>query len=165
MGSGSGPGSLRSFPAVSSEFEIETELSIFASRMRLPATDFPTHVRRRVGTESKLNTLRDGLKISAFILRLLHREFPLRLYGPLGLLILLVSLVLFAGVYMDYLVTGQVARMPTLVFSLFGVAGSMLAGLWDEPEPGSPAAGNGGPAGAEPAAAGSDRHLAGVRPA
>lgn len=121
---------VRSFPAVSSEFEIETELSIFASRMRLPAADFPTHVRRRVGTESKLNTLRDGLKISAFILRLLHREFPLRLYGPLGLLILLVSLVLFAGVYRDYLDTGQVARMPTLVFSLFGVAGSMaLFGL------------------------------------
>lgn len=121
---------VRSFPVVSSEFEIETELSIFVSRMRLPAADFPTHVRRRVGTESKLNTLRDGFKISAFILRLLHREFPLRLYGPMGLLILLVSLVMFAGVYVDYLATGLVARMPTLVFSLFGIAGSIaLFGL------------------------------------
>ncbi|MCS5697709.1 glycosyltransferase family 2 protein [Cyanobium sp. FGCU-52] len=121
---------VRSFPAVSSEFEIETELSIFASRMRLPAADFPTHVRRRVGSESKLNTLRDGFKISAFILRLLHREFPLRLYGPLGLLILIVSLFLFAGIYADYLATGLVPRMPTLVFSLFGIAGSMaLFGL------------------------------------
>lgn len=112
---------VRSFPAISSEFEIETELSIFASRMRLPSGNFPTHVRRRIGTESKLHTIRDGLKISAFILRLLHREFPLRLYGPLGLLVLLASLILFAGVYADYLKTGAVARFPTLFLSLFGI--------------------------------------------
>lgn len=117
---------VRSFPAISSEFEIETELSIFVSRMKLPSGDFPTHVRRRVGTESKLNTLRDGLKISTFFLRLLHREFPLRLYVPLGALILLVSLIMFVGVYMEFLSTGLVARMPTLFFSLFGIASSIL---------------------------------------
>lgn len=121
---------VQSFPAISSEFEIETELTIFASRMRLPAGDFPTHVRRRVGTASKLNTVRDGLKIAWFIVRLLHREFPLRLYGPLAALLFAGSTLLFAGVYADYLRTGLVARFPTLFFSLFGMLSSFgLLGL------------------------------------
>lgn len=121
---------VRSFPIISSEFEIETELSIFASRMRLPTGNFPTHVRRRVGTESKLNTVRDGLKISTFILRLLHREFPLRLYGPLAALVLLISLILFTGVYAEYLHTGLVVRFPTLFLSLFGIGAALgLFGL------------------------------------
>ena len=115
----------RSFPTISTEFEIETELSIFASRMRLPSGDFPTHVSRRVGTFSKLNTVSDGLKISFFILRILQREFPLRLYGPLSLVLLLISTILFAGVYADYLRTGFVARFPTLFFSLFGIMCSL----------------------------------------
>jgi len=121
---------VQSFPAISSEFEIETELSIFASRMRLPAGDFPTQVRRRIGTSSKLHTIRDGLKISWFIVRLLHREFPLRLYGPLAALIFLVSSILFAGVYVDFLKTGLVARFPTLFLSLFGMLSAFgLLGL------------------------------------
>lgn len=121
---------VRSFPAISSEFEIETELSIFASRMRLPSGDFPTHVRRRVGTSSKLHTIRDGIKITFFILRLLHREFPLRLYGPLAALLLLSSTVLLADVYAEFLRTGLVARFPTLFVSLFGLMCSLgLFGL------------------------------------
>jgi glycosyltransferase involved in cell wall biosynthesis len=121
---------VQSFPAVSSEFEIETELSIFAARMRLPSGDFPTHVRRRIGTVSKLHTFRDGLKISWFIVRLLHREFPLRLYGPLAVLLLLVSSVLFVGIYLEFMQTGLVARFPTLFFSLFGIISALgLLGL------------------------------------
>lgn len=116
---------VQSFPAISSEFEIETELSIFASRMRLPSGDFPTHVRRRIGTSSKLHTFRDGLKIAWFIIRLLHREFPLRLYGPIATLLFLLSAMLFAGVYGEYLQTGLVARFPTLFLSLFGMLSAL----------------------------------------
>lgn len=116
---------VQSFPAISSEFEIETELSIFASRMRLPSGDFPTHVRRRIGTSSKLHTFRDGLKIAWFIIRLLHREFPLRLYGPIATLLFLLSGLLFAGVYGEYLQTGLVARFPTLFLSLFGMLSAL----------------------------------------
>ncbi|MFI0403076.1 MAG: glycosyltransferase family 2 protein [Cyanobium sp.] len=121
---------VQSFPAISSEFEIETELSIFASRMRLPTGDFPTHVRRRIGTTSKLNTIRDSLKIAWFLVRLLHREYPLRLYGPLAVLVFAVSSLLFAMVYTEFLRTGLVARFPTLFFSLFGILSAFgLLGL------------------------------------
>ena len=110
---------VKSFPLVSAEFEIETELTIYAARMRLPMADFPTSVGARLGSESKLNTWRDGFKILAFSVRLLHREYPLRLYAALAILALGFGLFAFFGVYAEFLVTGLVPRIPTLISSTF----------------------------------------------
>ena len=123
---------VKTFPLVSAEFEIETELTIYAARMRLPADDFPTSVRSRVNSESKLSTYRDGLKILTFSLRLLHREFPMRLYLPISSLAALVAAVLFAIPYSEFLATGAVNKIPTLVTSTIFVSiaiVSLFAGL------------------------------------
>ena len=123
---------VKTFPLVSAEFEIETELTIYAARMRLPADDFPTSVRSRVNSESKLSTYRDGLKILTFSLRLLHREFPMRLYLPISGLAALVAAVLFAIPYAEFLATGVVTTIPTLVTSTIFVSiaiVSLFAGL------------------------------------
>ena len=106
---------IRSFPLVSTEFEIETELSIFAARMRLPQLDFPTSVRERVGTESKLNTFRDGIRILFFIFRSVHREYPLKIYLPISILLIITSLLSLTDLYVDFLETGSVLRLPTLI--------------------------------------------------
>ena len=123
---------VKTFPLVSAEFEIETELTIYAARMRLPADDFPTSVRSRVNSESKLSTYRDGLKILTFSLRLLHREFPMRLYLPISGLSALVAAALFAIPYTEFLATGMVTTIPTLVTSTIFVSiaiVSLFAGL------------------------------------
>ena len=123
---------VKTFPLVSAEFEIETELTIYAARMRLPAGDFPTSVRSRVNSESKLSTYRDGLKILMFSLRLLHREFPMRLYLPISAVAALIAVVLFLIPYSEYLATGQVSTIPTLVTSTIFVSiaiVSLFAGL------------------------------------
>ena len=123
---------VKTFPLVSAEFEIETELTIYAARMRLPAGDFPTSVRSRVNSESKLSTYRDGLKILTFSLRLLHREFPMRLYLPISAVAALIAVVLFLIPYSEYLATGQVSTIPTLVTSTIFVSiaiVSLFAGL------------------------------------
>lgn len=123
---------VKTFPLVSAEFEIETELTIYAARMRLPARDFPTSVRSRVNSESKLSTYRDGLKILTFSLRLLHREYPMRLYLPISAVATLIALVLFLIPYSEYLATGQVSTIPTLVTSTIFVSiaiVSLFAGL------------------------------------
>lgn len=123
---------VKTFPLVSAEFEIETELTIYAARMRLPADDFPTSVRSRVNSESKLSTYRDGLKILTFSLRLLHREFPMRLYLPISGLSALVAAALFAIPYTEFLATGIVTTIPTLVTSTIFVSiaiVSLFAGL------------------------------------
>ena len=105
----------RSFPLVSTEFEIETELSIFAARMRIPQADFPTSVRERIGTQSKLNTFRDGIRILFFILRSAHREYPLKIYLPISIFLIITSLLSLTDLYVDFLETGSVLRLPTLI--------------------------------------------------
>ena len=54
---------VKSFPNLSGEFEIETEFSIFASKMNLSVDEFPTFVNKRIGTQSKLSSFKDGFKI------------------------------------------------------------------------------------------------------
>jgi hypothetical protein len=95
--------------------------------MRLPIKDFPTNVVKRIGTYSKLNSLVDGTKILLFVLRLLHREYPLRLYLPFASLVVILASTAFASVYLEFLRTGQVARFPTLFLACFGYIAALLA--------------------------------------
>ena len=118
---------VKTFPLVSAEFEIEAELSIYAARMRLPVADFPTKVQARVNSESKLSTYADGWKILVFALRLLHREFPLRLYWPISFLAASIAVVLFVIPYAEYLSTGLVTKIPTLVTSTIFVSISIIS--------------------------------------
>jgi len=102
-------------------------LTIYAARMRLPVADFPTKVRARVNSDSKLSTYADGWKILIFALRLLHREFPLRLYWPISLMAACVAAVLFFIPYAEYVTTGLVTKIPTLVTSTIFI--SFFSGL------------------------------------
>jgi len=117
---------VKSFPIISCEFEIETELTIYSAKMRLPMADFPTYVRPRVQSQSKLNAYKDGAKILLFALRILHREFPLRLYLPLSLISSLIATYFFSQVYFAFLLTGQVLKQPTLITSVFLYAASTI---------------------------------------
>ena len=115
-----------SFPVISSEFEIETEISVFASKMKFASKDFPTEVKSRENTISKLNTYKDGFKIIYFIIHLLHREFPMKLYLPLSLIQLSCSIIFLVGIYAEYISTGLVERFPTLIVSCIILLSSLL---------------------------------------
>ena len=108
---------VKSFPNLSGEFEIETEFSIFASKMNLSVEEFPTFVTKRIGTSSKLNSFKDGLKILFFSARIIHREYPYRIYIPLTLICFLFSFINISSVYSEFLQTGLVPRLPTLIIS------------------------------------------------
>jgi hypothetical protein len=95
--------------------------------MGLPSGEFPTFVKERQGSESKLNSMRDGLKILLFTARLLHREFPLRLYAVASLVLLGMGITTIIPIYNQYLVTGIVLRLPSLVFGLSLLVLSALA--------------------------------------
>ena len=120
-------GFIDSFPVLSSEFEIETEISVFASKMKFLNKDFPTEVKSRENTHSKLKTYQDGLKIIYFILHLLHREFPLKLYLPISLLQISFSVILLLGVYAEFIETGLVDRFPTLIVACFMLLSGLLS--------------------------------------
>ena len=115
-----------SFPIISSEFEIETEISVFASKMKFASKDFPTEVKCRKNTISKLNTYKDGFKIIYFIIHLLHREFPMKLYLPLSLIQFICSIIFLIGIYSEFISTGLVERFPTLIVSSIILLSSFL---------------------------------------
>ena len=106
---------VKTFPSISPEFEIEAELEIYSARMRLPVRGIPVEMSERVGTVSKLNTYRDGFKIGFLAARMIHREYPFMLYSCLSILLIISSASLFIPIYNEYITTGLVPRIPTVV--------------------------------------------------
>ena len=107
---------VKSFPALSAGFEIETELTVHALELRLPIAEVPTpYGERPEGSASKLNTYRDGVRILMTIFNLVKLEKPLQFFGVLFLLLALAAVAIEVPVISTYLQTGLVPRLPTAV--------------------------------------------------
>ncbi|MGR8981492.1 MAG: glycosyltransferase family 2 protein, partial [Gammaproteobacteria bacterium] len=110
---------VKSFPALSTGFDIETELTVHALELSMPIAHIKGSYRGRPeGSESKLRTYRDGWLILMMILKLVRHERPLIFFGILAALSTLVALVLIEPVVVSYLNTGLVPRLPTAVLSM-----------------------------------------------
>src|SRR6266478_7664517 len=91
---------VKSFPVLSREFEIETELAVHALELELPIAEVRApYYSRPEGSTSKLSTWRDGLRILATIVRLYRSERPLRFFSAIGIVLALVSIVLAVPVF------------------------------------------------------------------
>ncbi len=124
---------VKSFPAVSSGFEIETEMSVHASQLRLPVAEVKvTYGTRPDGSASKLRTVADGTNILRAMLVLLKENRPLAFFGSIAGLFFAAALVLGVPLAVTFAQTGLVPRLPTAVLatglSLVGLL-SGLAGL------------------------------------
>jgi len=109
---------VKSFPAISSGFEIETEMSVHASQLGIPTAEVPLdYGRRPEGSTSKLSTLRDGWKILLTFLLLLKETRPVVFFGALAGIFALTSIVLSLPIIATYLETGLVPRFPTAILS------------------------------------------------
>ena len=109
---------VKSFPFTAEGFAIETELTVHAVRLMMPMTEMDTRYKERpVGSVSKLNTWRDGLRILGTIGYLVREERPLVFFASIAGLFVAVSLLIGAPVVSDYLHTGQVPRLPTAVLA------------------------------------------------
>lgn len=117
---------VKSFPAMSTGFEIETELIIHALEMRLPIAEVATPYRVRAeGSSSKLHTFRDGFRILRLIAQLVKEERPIQFFGLLGAIAGTIAIVLGTSVVIEFVETGLVPRLPTALFA----TGAMLAAL------------------------------------
>lgn len=109
---------VKSFPAVSREFETETELTIHAATLRVPQAEVPVDFTDRPeGGESKLRTYHDGFKILRLILHLMRVERPVLFHNTLAAALALLSLLLAAPVFVEFVRTGLVPRLPTAVLA------------------------------------------------
>ncbi|MCJ8509991.1 glycosyltransferase [Rhizobium lemnae] len=110
---------VKSFPAVSGGFEIETEMSVHASRLKLPVTELELdYGRRPEGSFSKLSTFRDGFRILRMFAMLMKETRPFAFFAVIAALFCCAGLLFSAPVLIEYFETGLVPRMPTWVFSL-----------------------------------------------
>ncbi|WP_028750901.1 glycosyltransferase [Rhizobium leucaenae] len=110
---------VKSFPAVSGGFEIETEMSVHASRLKLPVSELELdYGRRPEGSHSKLSTFRDGWKILWMFAMLMKETRPFAFFGILGAIFMEASIGFMIPVLVEYFETGLVARMPTWVLSM-----------------------------------------------
>ena len=109
---------VKSFPSLSAGFEIETELTVHALTLNMPIAEREAkYFARPVGSTSKLNTYRDGIRILSVILGLFKNERPLAFFGLAGALLAMLSLGLSIRVLRDFFETGLVPRFPTAILS------------------------------------------------
>lgn len=126
-------GFVKTFPVLSTGFEIETEMTIHAVYNNLQIENVVVDYRDRPeGSESKLNTVSDGLKVLRTIVKLYRDYKPFGFFGLFAFALLVVSVVLFIPILISYIETGLVLRFPTLfVCGFIGLAAvqSFFAGL------------------------------------
>ena len=119
---------VKSFPALSSGFEIETELLIHTLELKLPfgEIDAPYYARPE-GSESKLKTYSDGIRIVKLILFFIKEEKPLLFFGIACLLLASISILLGMPIVLTFLETGLVPRLPTAVMAVGIMLTAILA--------------------------------------
>ncbi|GAB3461850.1 glycosyltransferase [Kineococcus endophyticus] len=109
---------VKSFPAISRGFEVETELTVHAVNLRVPQAEVPVGFKDRAeGSASKLRTYRDGWAILRWIVRLARYERPTLVHSLLGGFIALVAVVLGIPVVVEFVQTGLVPRFPTAILA------------------------------------------------
>lgn len=110
---------VKSFPALASGFDIETELTVHALELSMPISHVEGPYRGRPeGSESKLHTYRDGYRILKLIMKLIRHERPMFFFGCISLLLTFIAMVLVEPVIVHYLETGFVPRLPTAILAM-----------------------------------------------
>lgn len=124
---------VKTFPVLSQGFEIETEMTIHAVDKNMRVENIIIEYRDRpTGSESKLNTIPDGIKVLKTIFNLFKNYKPMQFFGYSALIMILIATAFFIPVLREYFATGLVARFPTLIICGFvSVAGilSLFAGI------------------------------------
>lgn len=124
---------VKTFPVLSKGFEIETEMSIHAVDKNMHIENIIVNYRDRPeGSESKLNTYSDGIKVLGTIIKLYRTYHPLGFFGIIAAVLALLSLLFFIPVVNEYVVTGLVRKFPTLFvcgFTMIAAIQSFFVGL------------------------------------
>lgn len=119
---------VKTFPVLSNGFEIETEMSIHAAEMGMQIDNVVIEYRDRPeGSESKLNTFRDGFRVLRMIVHLFRNYKPLSFFSLIAFVLSAVSIGFFVPVLFDFFRTGMVGRFPTLIVCSFVLIAAILS--------------------------------------
>lgn len=109
---------VKSFPALAKGFETETEFTVHALELMMPVGEMPVPYRQRPpGSASKLRTWHDGWRILSTIVLLVKEERPLHFFMLIGAVLLAIGLAFGNSIWLEFLRTGLVPRLPTAVLA------------------------------------------------
>lgn len=124
---------VKTFPVISKGFEIETEMTIHALDKNMAVENTVISYRDRPsGSESKLNTYSDGMKVLGTIFRLFRIYKPFAFFGMIALILLIIAAAFFIPVFVGYAATGEVRQFPTLIvcgFTILAAIQSFFSGV------------------------------------
>ena len=124
---------VKTFPVLSKGFEIETEMSIHAIDKNMAVANVIIDYRDRPqNSVSKLNTYSDGFKVLKTIARLFANYKPFAFFGIIALVLMIISLLFFVPILVEYARTGLVPKFPTLItcgFVMLSAIQSFFSGL------------------------------------
>lgn len=119
---------VKTFPVLTHGFEIETEMTIHAVDKNMQVDNVVIDYRDRPeGSESKLNTYADGIKVLMTIFRLYRNYRPMGFFNIIALLLILIAIIADIPVIITYFETGMVPRFPTLIVSGFVAMAALLS--------------------------------------
>ncbi|WP_267383968.1 glycosyltransferase family 2 protein [Cyanobacterium sp. uoEpiScrs1] len=109
---------VKSFPALSSGFEIETEFTVHALELKIPfAEEYTLYGSRPPGSESKLKTFTDGWRVLGTAILLFKEARPFLFFGVVFIILAVISILLGVPIFGEYLTTGLVPRFPTAILA------------------------------------------------
>jgi glycosyltransferase involved in cell wall biosynthesis len=119
---------VKSFPSLSSGFEIETEINVHALELKMPSGEVMTKYNERMeGSQSKLNTYGDGIRILGLMLALFRREKPATFFSLISVALVVLAVVLFFPLGIEFIESHQVPRIPTAILCTGLVILAMLS--------------------------------------
>ena len=109
---------VKNMPVLSSNFEIETEMSLYALDKRYIIKEIPIVYRDRPeGSSSKLNTVSDGIKVVKTIIRMFKDYKPFRFFGIIALIFLILGLIVGIPVLVEFFKTSYITKVPSAILA------------------------------------------------
>jgi len=119
---------VKTYPVLSSGFEIETDMTIHAVDKNMLVDNVIIDYRDRPdGSESKLNTYSDGFKVLKTIFKLYKNYKPLQFFNMVALLLIIIAAIFFAPILVTYIKTGLVPNFPTLIVCGFCAMAAIMS--------------------------------------
>ena len=111
---------VKTFPILSKNFEIETEMTIHAIDKKMHVENVVVDYRdRQEGSVSKLNTYSDGFKVLKTIFRMYKDYKPLQFFSTIAAVLFVLGAAFFVPILTKYIRTGTVTKMPSLIVICF----------------------------------------------
>lgn len=109
---------VKNMPVMSPKFELETEMTLFALDKKFRIKEIPIVFRERPdGSESKIDTVSDGMKVIKTIIKMFKDHKPLKFFTILFLVFFILGLIVGVPVIVEFYKTGYITKMPSAVLA------------------------------------------------